>query len=91
VCVFRACGGVLELCVVLLHKSVQKVLTHVLQRVRVHADDMKCVCIFLTRYTTFQGLKTNNMAYITHVNCYIKYDLKHTKQAKIVLEMHYRA
>jgi len=51
VCVFRACGGVLELGVVLMHKSVSKVLTRVLQRVRVHVDGTKCVFVFLTRYT----------------------------------------
>ena len=40
-CVFTACGGVLELGVMLLHKSVQKVLTHVPQPVHGQADGMK--------------------------------------------------
>ena len=39
--VFLACGGVLGHGVVRLHKSVQKVLTHVLQPVHGHADGMK--------------------------------------------------
>ena len=46
-CVFTACGGVLEHCVVLLHKSVQKVLTHAPQRVHAPADGTKRV--FMTR------------------------------------------
>jgi len=44
--VFRACGGVLEHGVVLLHKPVPKVQTHVLQPVHDQADGMKCVFIF---------------------------------------------
>ena len=43
---FPACGGVLEHGAVLLHKSVQKVLTHVLQPVHDQADGMKYVFIF---------------------------------------------
>ena len=42
-CVFLACGCVVGHGVVRLHKSVQKVLTHVPQRVHGHADGMKCV------------------------------------------------
>ena len=42
VCVFLACGGVLGHGVVRLHKSVQKVLTHVPQHVHGQADGMKC-------------------------------------------------
>jgi len=44
--VFRACGGVLEHGVVLLHKPVPKVQTHVLQPVHDQADGMKYVFIF---------------------------------------------
>jgi len=43
---FPACGGVLEHGAVLLHKSVQKVLTHVLQPVHDQANGMKYVFIF---------------------------------------------
>jgi len=44
--VFWACGGVLEHGVVLLHKPVPKVRTHVLQPVHDQADAMKYVFIF---------------------------------------------
>ena len=44
--VFRASGGVVEHGVVLLHKPVPKVRTHVQQPVHDQADGMKIVFIF---------------------------------------------
>ena len=61
-CVYIACGGVLELGVVLLHKSVQKVLTRVLRPVRDQAGGMKMGVQLLTRYTLFRSFKRYNIA-----------------------------
>jgi len=53
---------VLELGVVLLHKSVQKVLTRVLRPVRDQAGGMKMGVQLLTRYTLFRSFKRYNIA-----------------------------
>ena len=66
---FLACGGVLGHGVVLLHKSVQKVLTRVLRPVRDQAGGMKMGVQLLTRYTLFRSFKRHNIAIITHANC----------------------
>ena len=44
------------------------------------ADGMKCVSIFSTRHTLFEGLKTHNMPCITHGNCYEKHGVLHAKR-----------
>ena len=60
-CVFTACGGVLEHGMVRLHKSVQKVQTHVLQPAHDQADGMKKCVNILTQYTMLHSFKTHDI------------------------------